>query len=51
MTLSNDQLQYIRDAIVKVNRVKYQDFFEEIYGHYIISFFQLYQEQFKIKIA
>lgn len=35
--LTLDQLQYIRDAIVKVNRVKYQDFFEEIYDHYISS--------------
>jgi hypothetical protein len=37
MKLTNEELQYIRDAIVITNRVKYQDFFEEIYDHYINS--------------
>ena len=35
--LSKEELDYVRDAIIKTNRVKYQDFYEEIYDHYLTS--------------
>ena len=35
--LSKEELDYVRDAIIKTSRVKYQDFYEEIYDHYLTS--------------
>ena len=35
--LSKEKLDYVRDAIIKTSRVKYQDFYEEIYDHYLTS--------------
>ncbi|MFN4145070.1 MAG: hypothetical protein ACK4GN_04535 [Runella sp.] len=37
MALTPDQLRYVRDAIVKTNGIKYQDFYEEIFDHYVSS--------------
>jgi magnesium-transporting ATPase (P-type) len=37
MKLTPTQLEYIQEAILKVNGIKYQDFYEEIYDHFIVS--------------
>lgn len=37
MKLTPAQLEYIQEALLNVNAIKYQDFYEEIYDHFIVS--------------